>query len=83
MPAREPIRCIRCYVPIAGEPVLMAGRAYCCQSCSDGSVCEHQGISRPAAMRRFDSMFAPFREVARHGSPYAFDRPGPGGASHD
>ncbi len=75
-------RCSRCYVPIAGEPALMAGRAYCCQSCSVGSVCEHQGIHRPAAMRRFDSLFAPFREVARHGSPYSFDRPGTGGGSH-
>lgn len=82
MPAKAITRCIRCYVPIAGEPVLMAARPYCCQSCAVGSVCEHQGIHRPAPMRRFDSMFAPFSSVARHGSPYAFDRPGGGSTPH-
>jgi hypothetical protein len=60
----------------------MAGRVYCCDTCSVGSVCEHQGIHRPLNMRRYDTMFDRFREVARHASPYESDRPGARGESH-
>ena len=79
MSAETPTRCSRCYARISGAPFLMAGRTYCCDACSVGSVCEHQGIHRSPNMRRYDTMFDRFREVARHGSPYAFDRPGAGG----
>jgi hypothetical protein len=53
----------------------MAGRAYCCASCSVGSACEHQGIHRPSNVRRYDSMFDRFRAVVRHSAPYEVDRP--------
>jgi hypothetical protein len=54
----------------------MAGRPYCCASCSVGSACEHQGIRRAANVRRFDSNFDRFRQVVRHSAPYEADRPG-------
>jgi hypothetical protein len=54
----------------------MAGRAYCCASCSVGSACEHQGVHRPSNVRRYDSMFDRFRAVARHSSPYETDSAG-------
>ena len=54
----------------------MAGRAYCCASCSVGSACEHQGIHRPSNVRRFDSMFDPFRKVVRHAATFETDRQG-------
>ncbi len=76
MPGATPSRCSRCYAPLTESPWLMAGRAYCCASCSVGSVCEHQGIHRPPIVRRYDTMFVPFRESVRHGTPYEFDRPG-------
>ncbi len=82
MPAEISARCGRCYANLPGEPFLMAGRVFCCETCSVGSVCEHQGIHRPPSLRRYDTMFDPFREVSRHGSPYAFDRPGTKGGSH-
>ena len=63
-------RCSRCYARFPGAPYLMAGRPYCCQSCSVGSACEHQGIRRPANVRRYDTMFDRFREVARASTPY-------------
>ena len=66
----DPNRCVRCYAKFAGPPYLMAGRAYCCQSCSVGSACEHQGIRRPPNVRRYDTMFDRFREVARSSTPY-------------
>ena len=63
-------RCIRCYFTFAGAAYLMAGRAYCCQSCSVGSACEHQGIRRSANVRRYDSMFDRFRQSAKESTPY-------------
>ena len=69
-------RCVRCNAAYTTPPHLMAGRAYCCASCSVGSACEHQGIHRPANVRRFDTMFQPFREVVRHAGPFELDRPG-------
>lgn len=66
----QPQKCIRCYATYAGKPYLMAGRPYCCQSCSVGSACEHQGIRRESYVRRYDSMFDRFRATARHASPY-------------
>jgi hypothetical protein len=66
----DPKRCIRCYYVLREAPYLMAGRPYCCQSCSVGSACEHQGIRRPANVRRYDSMFDRFRQVARSSTPY-------------
>ena len=48
----------------------MAGRAYCCQSCSVGSACEHQGIRRAANVRRFDSRVDRFRQAAKESTPY-------------
>lgn len=63
-------RCSRCYALIAGRGYRMAGRLFCCQSCSVGSACEHQGIRRPVSVRRFDTMFPEFREVARPRTPY-------------
>lgn len=70
-----PARCIRCYAWFASPPYLMAGRPYCCQSCSVGSACEHQGIHRPANVRRYDAMFDRFRQVVRDRSPYEAVRP--------
>ncbi len=65
-----PGKCIRCYAVLTKAPYLMAGRPYCCQSCSVGSACEHQGIRRPANVRRYDSMFDRFRDAAITSSPY-------------
>lgn len=67
-------RCIRCNAAYTTPPHLMAGRAYCCASCSVGSACEHQGIHRPPNVRRFDTNFRPFREVVRHAGPFELDR---------
>jgi hypothetical protein len=53
----------------------MAGRAYCCQSCSVGSACEHQGIRRTANVRRYDTNFERFRQTVKHSSPYEVVRP--------
>ncbi len=64
-------RCLRCYFVLTAPPYLMAGRPYCCQSCSVGSACEHQGIRRSANWRRYDSMFDRFRQSARASTPYA------------
>jgi len=52
----------------------MAGRPYCCASCSVGSACEHQGIHRAATVRRFDTNYDRFRRVVRHSDPYETDR---------
>jgi hypothetical protein len=68
-------RCKRCLVDFTGEPYRMAGRGYCCQSCSVGSACEHQGIRRTENVRRYDSMFDRFRDTARAGSPYESPQP--------
>jgi hypothetical protein len=65
-------RCIRCHIALPGLPYLMAGRPYCCQSCSVGSACEHQGIRRSTNVRRYDSMFDRFRQVARESTPYEY-----------
>lgn len=70
-----PGRCSRCYFVLTAPPYLMAGRPFCCQSCSVGSACEHQGIHRPVNVRRFDTMFDRFRQVVRHPSPYEAERP--------
>lgn len=67
-------RCIRCHSVYATAPYLMAGRAFCCQSCSVGSACEHQGIRRPTTVRRFDGNFDRFRQVARVSNPYETDK---------
>lgn len=69
-------RCIRCYARLTTPPYLMAGRPYCCQVCSVGSACEHQGINRPANVRRFDSNFDRFRRVVREKTPYESLPPG-------
>ena len=66
----EAQRCIRCHSIFATEPYLMAGRKFCCKSCSVGSACEHQGIHRPAMVRRFDANFDRFRQVVREDTPY-------------
>lgn len=71
-------KCIRCYSEYSGPAHLMAGRAYCCASCSVGSACEHQGVRRAAPVRRYDAMFEPFREEAKHGSPYEPEQVNPG-----
>lgn len=70
----EPQRCIRCHAVFATPPYLMAGRKFCCQSCSVGSACEHQGIKRPTTVRRFDSNFDRFRQVAREKTPYETEK---------
>jgi hypothetical protein len=57
----------------------MAGRAFCCQSCSVGSACEHQGIRRAAPVRRYDAMFDRFRQVARENTPYETNKDAPHG----
>ncbi len=69
MPATA-ARCIRCYATFVPPPYLMAGRAYCCQSCSVGSACEHQGVRRAANVRRYDAMFDRFRQAAKESTPY-------------
>ena len=74
MPDESPRRCIRCYSAYAGKPHLMAGREYCCASCSVGSACEHQGVHRAANVRRYDSMFDRFRQAARESTPYEVER---------
>jgi hypothetical protein len=73
MTTTEPQRCIRCHAVYTSPPHLMAGRKYCCSSCSVGSACEHQGIRRSSEVRRFDTMFKPFRQVARSATPYEWD----------
>ena len=70
----ETIRCERCLTPIEGEPHMMSTRRYCCASCSVGSACEHQGVRRGGAIRRFDGNFDRFREVARRSGPYERER---------
>jgi hypothetical protein len=67
-------KCIRCHAVLAAPPYLMAGRPYCCRSCSVGSACEHQGIRREANVRRFDSNFSHFRQAVRSSSPYEPNR---------
>lgn len=66
----EPQRCIRCHSVYTGAPHLMAGRAYCCASCSVGSACEHQGVHRGTSVRRYDANFDRFRQVVRENTPY-------------
>jgi hypothetical protein len=66
----ETQRCIRCHAEYTTAPYVMAGRKFCCQSCSVGSACEHQGIHRAVAVRRFDTMFDRFRQVVREKTPY-------------
>jgi hypothetical protein len=68
--SNEEQRCIRCHAVYAGAPYRMAGRAFCCQSCSVGSACEHQGVHRPTNVRRYDTMFDRFRQVAHENTPY-------------
>lgn len=63
-------KCIRCYSVLTGPPYLMAGRPYCCPSCSVGSACEHSGVRRTSPVRRFDSNFDRFRAEARQRTPY-------------
>jgi hypothetical protein len=75
MTVESPARCIRCHAAYTTPPHLMAGRAYCCASCSVGSACEHQGVHRPSNVRRYDSNFDRFRAVVRHAAPYEEDRP--------
>ncbi len=70
----EMIRCERCLAPIEGEPHMMSTRRYCCASCSVGSACEHQGVRRGSAIRRYDGNFDRFREVARRSGPYERER---------
>ncbi len=74
--ADAPARCVRCYTRLTGAPHYMAGRAYCCQSCSVGSACEHQGVHRAANVRRYDTNFDRFRQAARERTPYEAVRPG-------
>jgi hypothetical protein len=63
-------RCVRCSALFRTPPYLMAGRAYCCQSCSVGSACAHQGVARSSNVRRYDSNFDGFRQSARSATPY-------------
>jgi hypothetical protein len=63
-------RCVRCFATLTAAPYSMAGRAYCCQSCSVGSACEHQGIHRAANVRRYDTTFERFRQAAKESTPY-------------
>lgn len=67
--------CIRCHFLLTEPPYRMAGRAYCCPSCSVGSACEHQGVHRSMNVRRYDTMFDRFRQSAKHSSPYEARRP--------
>lgn len=71
----QPRRCIRCLNQFAGPGHIMAGRQYCCASCSVGSACEHQRVHRAANVRRYDSTFRPFRAVVRRSTPYEPDVP--------
>jgi hypothetical protein len=75
----EPLHGIRCHAAYSTAPYLMAGRAFCCQSCSVGSACEHQGIRRAAPVRRYDAMFDRFRQVARENTPYETNKDAPHG----
>jgi hypothetical protein len=70
----EVLRCVRCHAVYTPPPYLMAGRKFCCQSCSVGSACEHQGVRRPVTVRRFDSNFDRFRQVAREKTPYETEK---------
>ncbi len=64
-------RCGRCYSEFTlPGGYRMAGRLFCCSSCSVGSACEHQGIHRASSVRRYDSMFDRFRAVAKESTPY-------------
>jgi hypothetical protein len=72
--AVSPSRCIRCHAAYFTPPYLMAGRPFCCQSCSVGSACEHQGVVRASNVRRYDSNFDRFRQAARESSPYEATR---------
>jgi len=72
----ETSRCVRCHRPIEGNGYRMAGRLFCSTSCSVGSVPEQQGFRRPANIRRYDSMFDRFREVAKHSGPFEPVQPG-------
>ena len=74
MPAVE--KCSRCLMPLPEAAHTMAGKVFCCASCSVGSACEHQGVSRRANVRRYDGGFAGFRESARKSSPYEPNTPG-------
>mgnify|MGYP001236442446 CR=1 len=74
MTATTPRRCTRCHFPYSGRPFPMAGREYCCASCSVGSACEHQGIHRAASVRRYDSTFSPFRDSVKSATPYEVER---------
>jgi hypothetical protein len=67
-------RCSRCFAAYTGKPHIMAGREYCCASCSVGSACEHQGVHRASNVRRFDSNFDRFRQAAREATPYEVER---------
>lgn len=67
--SNEVQRCNRCHAACS-SPYLMAGRRFCCQSCSVGSACEHQGIHRATNVRRYDTNFDRFRQVARESNPY-------------
>ncbi len=68
-------RCVRCYAPLSEAPHLMAGRSYCCASCSVGSACEHQGTHRPVNVRRYDTMFDRFRHDVRRSTAFEVDLP--------
>lgn len=73
MTAPTPQRCIRCHSLYETPPHIMAGRKFCCASCSVGSACEHQGVHRAANVRRYDTMFDRFRQVAHTATPYETD----------
>jgi len=73
--ADTPRRCTRCLNQFTGPGYIMAGRQFCCSSCSVGSACEHQRIHRAANVRRYDSTFGPFRAAVRHSTPYETDVP--------
>lgn len=73
----EQQRCIRCHAVYTGLPYVMAGRKFCCQSCSVGSACEHQGIHRPVSVRRYDTMFDRFRQVVRESNPWEVQKDPP------
>lgn len=74
VPVSDSPRCERCLTPIRGEPYFMAGRRFCCASCSVGSACEHQGVRRGDSVRRYDGNFDRFRAVARRSGPYERER---------
>jgi hypothetical protein len=76
MPDENTNRCVRCHRAIEGQGYLMAGRLFCSQSCSVGAPPEQQGFRRPANVRRYDSMFDRFKEVARRSGPFEPVQPG-------